>query len=274
MAACSNCCCRFLLLEGKDEGFTKKPHLAMLQPFEINTHIKPREKEEEEVCTHILGIIVAAGDVIAAHDASLMLPTLFLPFQEVDLLEQLLLMELELPHALLFVYSCFFSSSPFSCPSPLSEIYSPPLMSRSTTLLILPTPLVDAELGTLPVQRTLLKSRTLTLTLTLIRTLKSWTPFHGLALRTILWLLQMKSCSTCERQWGSSRRNCWIDQPLNNANRWRNFEQGNEPYWTLSYWELSEYVGGLLYCIPLRRSWDPYIVDGTLSKEGDRSKGL
>jgi hypothetical protein len=122
-----------------------------------------------------------------------MLPTLLLPFQEVDLLEQLLLMELELPHALLFVYSCFFSSSPFSCSSPLSEIDSPPLMSRSTTLLILPTPLVHAELGTPPVQRTLLKSRTLTLTL--IFTLKSWTPFHGLAFRTILWLLQIKRCS-------------------------------------------------------------------------------
>jgi hypothetical protein len=186
--AADSCCWR-----ARDEGFTRKPHLAMLQPFEINTHIKPREKEEEEVCTHILGIIVAAGDVIAAHDASLMLSTLFLPFQEVDLLEQLLLMELELPHALLFVYSCFFSSSPLSCPSPLSEIYSSPLMSRSTTLLILPTPLVDAELGTLPVQRTLPKSRTLTLTLFL--TLKSWTPFDGLEFRTNVWLFQMKRCS-------------------------------------------------------------------------------
>ncbi len=117
--AADSCCWR-----ARDEtlrGFHKETSPGYASTLEINTHIKPREKEEEEVCTHVLGIIVAAGDVVAAHDASLMLPTLLLPFQEVDLLEQLLLMELELPHALLFVYSCFFSSSPFSCSSPLSE---------------------------------------------------------------------------------------------------------------------------------------------------------
>jgi len=191
--AADSCCWR-----ARDEirrEFHKETSPGYASTLEINTHIKPKEKEEEEVCTHVLGIIVAAGDVVAAHDASLMLPTLLLPFQEVDLLEQLLLMELELPHSLLFVYSCFFSSSPFSCSSPLSAIYSPPLISRSTTLLILPTPLVDAELCTLPAQRKLHKSRTPSQTLTLTLILKSWRPLHGLALCTIFWPLQMKRCS-------------------------------------------------------------------------------